>query len=822
MYRYILIISFLFLTINVFSQEKFSITGKVQVEDGSPGGLIMIIHKDAVKLEERSIPKTGKFSLKLDFGYDYELAFTKEAFVTKRISISTFVPADILETNSRFPAFKFSISLFPAYEGLDLSIFDQPMGLIMYNKEVDDFDYDRDYDDQIKDAISKVTDKARELALQHRQELELRDDKFYALIKKGDKLFKNKKYIAAKDIYLQANKVFVKDPYPKKQIVRIDDILSKNDLLASKERELNLKYDGYIKSADLKFQNEEFTEAIDLYSNALEIKVNEKYPKSQISLIKKILKDRDDDKAHEAELLAKTNTINDKYNLLIQQADTFLSTKEYQASLVEYISAKNLKPNETYPPEQILKINLLIAKQEQDALAQANALANDKQKQRKYDKYILLADKLFKKEKYDQSILEYTSAISILKDEYPIGQIEIIKEIQAKRMALLNEKNSARDKQMALNNKYTKLILSADVLFKKEIYNNVLAIYAEAGTLKPNEKYPPEQISKINLLLAKQAQDKLDGESLLASKKLIDTKYDALINKANAMFISTQYHKSRELYVSANKIKPNDNYSKARIMEIDKILSAQKSSQANKAKNEAIYQAHIAKANDNFETKDYKISKFYYNKALSVKLNDKRSIDRIEEIDAILKLVKKEDSIVSRQKLKDDKSLEIEYNDCIKKGDKAFEGKKLDVASFYYRKAVNIKNADYPKSQMFKINELWKSGKYAKERREYQAWVNKGDEQIKSKNYAVARFNYKKALQIYGAEEYPKAQIKEIAQLLKKSKRDKLLKEYNKYISQGDDNFDKGQKTLARFYYSKALKLMPKEKIAKEKLNKIK
>jgi len=482
-----------------------------------------------------------------------------------------------------------------------------------------------------------------------------------------------------------------------------------------------------------------------------------------------------------------------------------------------------LKSNEIYPKNQLEKIREILNKLKQDSLEKDNLLAKKLQMQKRYDKIIASADKYFNKEKYKLAIQEYNNALlEMPKEEYPRSRILLITDILAKRSLDEKLRNETLVAKEALDNKYKLLIKKSDISFRLKQYENALITYTEASGLKSEEVYPKQQIKKIELLLYALKKDNAEKDKLLADRKLLESKYKSLILKADELFVSNEYKKAKEIYNLALEIKPSDTYAKDKISEIDSILSKKMKDEQEKIDNEAEYQAYILKANNNFGSKEYKISKFYYNKALDIKPKDEYSEKRIKEINDILKSLEKDNLIVIARSKLVDKSVEKDYQECISKADKAFNTGKLDVASFYYRKAVGLKNEEYPKAQMFKINELWKSGKYAKIRKEYLAWIKKGDNEMKSKKYVLARFNYNKALQIYGAEEYPKNKIIEISKLLDNLKREKLMLEYNKFISQGDTSLDNGQISLARFYYSKALKLMPKEKLAIDKLSKIK
>jgi hypothetical protein len=88
----------------------------------------------------------------------------------------------------------------------------------------------------------------------------------------------------------------------------------------------------------------------------------------------------------------------------------------------------------------------------------------------------------------------YSKALELSPDEeYPKTQLEkvnkILKEIAAKKAA-------ADEKQ------YKKLIEQADTFFGGKDYSAAKGQYQKASKIKPNEKYPKDQLAKINKIMA--------------------------------------------------------------------------------------------------------------------------------------------------------------------------------------------------------------------------------------------------------------------------------------------------------------------------------
>lgn len=117
----------------------------------------------------------------------------------------------------------------------------------------------------------------------------------------------------------------------------------------------NKEYKEAIEKADAAFEKHEFVQAKTHYSKAIELDAAVEYPKIQLDKVNKIL----------AEIAAKKAAEDEKqYTKLIEQADTFFGGKDYSAAKGQYQKALDIKSNESYPKNQISKINKIMAEAE--------------------------------------------------------------------------------------------------------------------------------------------------------------------------------------------------------------------------------------------------------------------------------------------------------------------------------------------------------------------------------------------------------------------------------------------------------------------------
>ena len=148
----------------VLAQNAFQVNGRFKVEGGSLDGAHVTVYKNGEK--QRTLGSgLAKFSLDLALNADYILEFEKDGFVAKRLSFDTHVPSGAAANG--FTPFEFTVNLFKQYDGVNTVVFNQPVGMIRYDKNTDDFDYDTDYTKSIQSALEETM---REVTAKQEQE----------------------------------------------------------------------------------------------------------------------------------------------------------------------------------------------------------------------------------------------------------------------------------------------------------------------------------------------------------------------------------------------------------------------------------------------------------------------------------------------------------------------------------------------------------------------------------------------------------------------------------------------------------------------------
>lgn len=161
-----LALALVFLPLATHAQSgKFTVNGRVKIEGGDIAGTRMVVYRDGVK-EKTVSSNLSKFGLDLALNANYILSFEKDGFVTKKLQFDTRLPEGTATKD--FAAFEFSVSLFKQYDDVNIVVFNQPVGIIRYEPDQEDFDYDTDYtksiQSQLQRTLAEVEQKQKEEA----------------------------------------------------------------------------------------------------------------------------------------------------------------------------------------------------------------------------------------------------------------------------------------------------------------------------------------------------------------------------------------------------------------------------------------------------------------------------------------------------------------------------------------------------------------------------------------------------------------------------------------------------------------------------------
>ena len=701
-----------------------------------------------------------------------------------------------------------------------------------------------------KSQIAKITALLEKLA-QDRLQREKLDKEYAERLKNADLAFNNSQFEQARSLYEQAATIKPEETYPPAQIAKIDSLLQE----MKKREEASQLYAQAVRNAQNAFDADRLQDALKYFREAATLKPDEALPKKRIPEIEALIAQREElarlASEEEKQKQAIEKAKKDSYDTALANAQAAFDSKKYAVAKNYLVEALNIFPNEQFPKDRIAQIDLLI---EQEAMAlrdrQQQALQDSimRAKQLAFDRKMQQAEQLENLEQFEDAILNYVEAKAILpnrttevearinavrakmkaKEELEKNYAAAIKEADgffnlknweksrnAYQQALLYKPNEPHPQERIrlinqtlgdMESRYADAIKQADGFFNLQDWAQAKEKYNDALVIKPNEKYPKDQLALINQKFTDQ----------LATAK-IDQDYRDAIALGDKEFNVKSYDPAKMYYQKALTIKPTEQYPKDQLALIEKLkseLAAMLAATKEPERPVSIpvakpvddgYQQLIVSADNSFNQYDYPVARFYYQKANLTRPQEAYPKQRLAEIDEML------NQTMSKKELTD-------YEDAIKLADKAFADKQYTIAKFYYYKALGIKSWEqYPKDQILEIQRLTNSLLSALKEKEYQDLIAKADEAFVRKDYAVARAYYNRSLSVK-AEEYPKIKLDEITKAVKMELEGAGNKVYLEMIAEGDKAMTANNYSIARFYYLKAIGINPREIYPKNQL----
>ncbi|MGE5447262.1 MAG: hypothetical protein ACM3PR_02795 [Bacteroidales bacterium] len=694
-------------------------------------------------------------------------------------------------------------------------------------------------------ATAQIQEITRLLAAEGKQK------QFNLLVAQADNNYKLKELDAALTLYDQAQKLMPDNEYPQKQIDLIN--LEKQQLLKADQQQK--EYQGLIVQADKSFSSKDYINAQTGYQKAIALKPGETYPTGRLKEIEQIL--QKDQQARQLE---------ENYKSIIARADKSFNAKSFDEAKKIYGEALTVKPSESYPTEQIAKIDGLLAD-----------IAKQQQADNDFMAMVSKGDAAFNTKDYEAARTSYNDALALKPNAAEVKAK--IKNIDDLLQKLADDKKKEEERQMALAKEkekaYNMAINQANKNVTDKLYTEAMAKYREALQYMPDAGYPKQQITRLEALLAQADTERKTVES-----------YNAAIKEAEALFAVKDYPGARSSFAKAAELKPAEQLPVRRIKDIDKLLEDFALQQAKDKALEANYQETIKRADEAFNAKEYASARSIYGDASSLKPSEQYPKDKITRIDQLmadailqqyneaimaadqafkadqldeatskyeLALTHKANDPYAKKQLAEVakrrtalleeqnrlKKLDEQYAALMADADRGFNAKEYEKAKGKYQQALTIKPQEVvPKEKIAQIDALLNELRNQEEtNRLYTASMTTADNAFRQKKFKESRDAYQAALGYKPSEPIPAQRIAEIdaliakqendAKLAAQAEADRLAKEkankdqYDKAIAQGDKTFNEKQYPQARIFYTDALAVFPTEKYPKDQISKI-
>jgi tetratricopeptide (TPR) repeat protein len=417
------------------------------------------------------------------------------------------------------------------------------------------------------------------------------------LLLQANNAFTAKQYTQAKQSYQSALTLYPEQSLPRNRLQEIDKILA--------DQQKEQQYKDLITKADGLFAAKAFDQAKSAYQQAIALNAADMYAKQKVDEIDGIFRENErkasEQKARDAQ-----------YITTIQEADKLLAQSQLTEAKLAYQRALGMKPGETYPQQQIAKINGLIAEQ----------IRKENEKKSIDDQYANLvskADGFMTQKDYGQAKTLYEQALALkTTEDYPKQRISVINGI------ILDQAKGAAD-QKARDDQFKKAIQDADNLYAAANLEEAKLVYQRALSIKPAETYPAAQIAKIDAQLTERLRQEND-------QKAKEMQYNNAISRSDQLYTQDKLTEAKLGYQGALQLKPGETYPTGQIAKIDGQLALREKEKQQKATYEQKYTTLIAEGDKAYDKRDYPVAKSAYMQALNLKPAEKYPQDRLNKI----------------------------------------------------------------------------------------------------------------------------------------------------------------------------------------------
>lgn len=587
-----------------------------------------------------------------------------------------------------------------------------------------------------KDEIKKI-----DAALKEKEN----EDAYKAAVELGDMMLKQKSYKAARDKYTEASKLKPSEQYPKTKLAELDAMIKQQDDVVANKK----KYEDAVAAADKLFTEEKWEDSKAKYKEALAIENASTYVSGRIKLIDETLEKLKAEKAKEAQIT----------KLLGEGAAAQLA-KKYPESLAKYKEVITLDDKNAVAIPKIAELEKLMADAEQAAAKETEFLALVK----KGDDAIIA-------KKLEVAVTNFEAALVIKTD--PI--------VQAKLTDAKKQLNDLKNTEQ-INADFTKLMAEGKTAFDGKEYDQALAKYESAKSLKPTETAPQTKIDEIKLILIKQAEENKKNENI--------TK---LLTEGEALIASKSWEDAKVKYNQVLTLAPAHETAKAKIKEIDAALAELKTL----ADKDAKFTELVSKGDADAAADKGDLAIANYKLALKIK-EDAGVQQKIVAIQSKL-----DEALANKE-------LNANYQAEITEADKLFGEKKYTQAKDKYSAALGLKPLEtYPKEKITAIETLLAKELADKEKADkIKQLLAEGATLMTAKNYENAKTKYESVLAIDDANSTAQTKLNEINTALA-SQMDQAAKdkEFNVLKTEGLSLLSQNQLNPAKTKLTAALQI---------------
>jgi len=164
------------MSVNFAQNITVDFEGKVTNDNVILSEVIVQVLQNGKLLTSFKTEKDGSYNIYLPLGFEYIVSISKNNYVQKYYSVSTKgIPEE--EANIKLPEISADVDLFKYYEGVDYSMFNEPINKFYYNPAKRNFEFDKEYLKQKKAEMKLVKQAEKKAILLALQKNEIKQKK---------------------------------------------------------------------------------------------------------------------------------------------------------------------------------------------------------------------------------------------------------------------------------------------------------------------------------------------------------------------------------------------------------------------------------------------------------------------------------------------------------------------------------------------------------------------------------------------------------------------------------------------------------------------
>ncbi len=290
-----------------------------------------------------------------------------------------------------------------------------------------------------------------------------------------------------------------------------------------------------------------------------------------------------------------------------------------------------------------------------------------------------------------------------------------------------------------------------------------------------------------------------------------DAKFTEAVKAGDALFGQKKYQEAIVKFELANGIKPKEKYPTDKILECEKLLSAEKKEQLAAQQADQEY-TNLVKAADNLrDQKKYDDAIAKYNEAIKKKSSDPYPS---QQIAAVNKLKEEE---------KNKAAQEAKIKELVAAGDKSATASKFDEAKTKYEEALALKQDPLVKTKLDGVNAKLAEAKAKDQAKaKYEGLISEANSLQSGGKLPEAKAKFQEAGKLDPTQTVPPAKIKEIDDLITKSAADKQkVDKYNAAIASAEQLKTAGKLKESKTKFQEAGTIDPTQSTPKQKITEI-